>query len=190
MCRAVVDRQSLSEVSKMIILLMRYLLPVNSLLAVGNWIVVVVLVQHSKGPGFLISTGVESRWRRPRLSVTVNDSLSRRWRIHAIGVVLSIECWGDYRHLWCESRRSRVWIDITPNNVESVVLQSSGRLWVELLVHLVLLWLVRRTIHVINIFIRWFSLFNWSYRQQILLLNCIMAANLIWINSIYFRWLK
>ena len=175
----------------MSILLMRYyLLSVYSLLASVNWSNGVVLVEDSKGPGLLISAVVESRWRRPRLSVTVNDSFSRRRRIHAIGVVLSIECWRDYRHLWCESRRSRVWIDVTPNNVESVVLQSSGRLWVELLVHLVLLWLVRRTIHVINIFIRWFSLFNWSYRQQILLLNCIMAANLIWINSIYFRWLK
>jgi hypothetical protein len=110
MCRAVVDRQSLSEVSKMIILLMRYLLPVNSLLAVGNWIVVVVLVQHSKGPGFLISTGVESRWRRPRLSVTIDDPLSRGGRVHAIGVILGIECGRDYRHLLlnCKSRGSLV----------------------------------------------------------------------------------
>ena len=85
-----------------------YLLSVYSLLASVNWSNGVVLVEDSKGPGLLISAVVESRWRRPRLSVTVNDSLSRRWRIHAIGVVLSIECWRDYRHLWCESRRSRV----------------------------------------------------------------------------------
>jgi len=99
----------MAELSVMTTLMMRYLLVVNCLISCSVHVGVgVILVEHAKGPGLFIGTVVEGRRRRPGLLVAVYDSLSRRRRVHAVGVIsIHLESRRHYRHL-SKSRRSLV----------------------------------------------------------------------------------